>query len=111
MRRAESNRSTPRPSVSSDIAPTKWLAKMYRCSPLHPIANNTTSTCCNYLETGESRIMGHDRELEAVRKDGSIFPISLRVSELKRDNEHVFIGLIQDITQRKLAERQQRQAV
>ncbi|WP_220498417.1 methyl-accepting chemotaxis protein [Rhodopirellula sp. JC639] len=57
-----------------------------------------------YLETGEARIIGHDRELEAVRKDGSTFAISLRVSELKRNGEIVFIGLVQDITARKSAE-------
>lgn len=57
-----------------------------------------------YFATGEARIIGQDRELEAVRKDGSKFPISLRISELKRNDERVFIGLIQDITPRKRAE-------
>nr|WP_143547951.1 methyl-accepting chemotaxis protein [Rhodopirellula sp. SM50] len=57
-----------------------------------------------YFATGEARIIGHDRELDAVRKDGSTFAISLRVSELKRHDETVFIGLIQDITARKQAD-------
>lgn len=59
-----------------------------------------------YLQTGEARIMGHERELEGVRRDGSRFPIALRVSELKRNGEIVFIGLVQDITPRKVAERE-----
>ncbi len=62
-----------------------------------------------YLQTGEARIVGQERELEAVRKDGSKFPISLRISELKRNDERVFIGLIQDITRRKSAESERSQ--
>ncbi len=60
----------------------------------------------NYLITGDAHIMGKDRELEAVRKDGSTFPISLRVSEMRRGDEHVFIGLIRDITERRFADKQ-----
>ncbi len=54
-----------------------------------------------YLSTGEARIIGRERDLEGQRKDRSTFPISLRVTELKRGDEHVFIGLIQDVTGRR----------
>ncbi|MCM2373607.1 methyl-accepting chemotaxis protein [Aporhodopirellula aestuarii] len=51
-----------------------------------------------YMTTGEARIIGQSRKMEGQRRDGSRFPLSLRVTELKRGDEHIFIGMIQDIT-------------
>lgn len=63
-----------------------------------------------YRRSGDPRIIGKDRDLEGVRKDGSTFPISLRVTELRHGGEQVFIGTVQDITRRKKSE-QERLAV
>ena len=49
-----------------------------------------------YLETGEKRVIGQIRELEAVRKDGTVFPIELGVSDLHLPNRRMFIGVIRD---------------
>ena len=62
-----------------------------------------------YLETGEKRVIGQIRELEAVRKDGTVFPIELGVSDLHLPNRRMFIGVIRDVSearriQRKLAD-------
>jgi PAS domain S-box-containing protein len=57
-----------------------------------------------YLRTGEARIMGRGRELEGRRKDGSVFPLELGVSELRAQGKRRFIGIIRDISQRKAAE-------
>ncbi len=54
-----------------------------------------------YLETGESHILGAGREAEGRRKDGSIFPIDIAVSEMKIGTMRYFIGIIRDITERK----------
>ncbi len=53
-----------------------------------------------YMETGEARIIGKGRELPAIRKDGTTFDIWLRVVELRLEKERIFIGTIQDISQR-----------
>jgi len=58
----------------------------------------------NYLRTGQAKIIGIGRELEARRKDGSLFPIALSIGEARlRDRLH-FVGLIRDLTTQKRAE-------
>ena len=55
----------------------------------------------NYLDTGEKKIIGIDREVEALKKDGSVFPINLAVGELSVGEQRMFVGSIRDITDRK----------
>lgn len=58
-----------------------------------------------YQRTGEAHIIGKEREVEGRRKDGSTFPLALRVSEMEiPDGETMYIGMIQDITEREKAE-------
>jgi two-component system sensor kinase FixL len=63
-----------------------------------------------YLRAGEARVIGVGRELEAVRRDGTIFPIELALSEAASDGHRRFIGIIRDITTRKQAEEEARDA-
>jgi PAS domain S-box-containing protein len=57
-----------------------------------------------YLETGEARILGIGREVEARRHDGTVFPVDLAVSELRLGDERLFMGTIRDLSERKLLE-------
>jgi PAS domain S-box-containing protein len=56
-----------------------------------------------YLETGEKRIIGIGREVRGLRKDGTEFPMTLAVSEVRLGDRRVFTGLIHDITDQKRA--------
>jgi signal transduction histidine kinase len=58
----------------------------------------------HYLQTGEKRIIGIGREAIGQRKDGSMFPIDLAVSEVRVNRERFFTGIVRDITQKKDAE-------
>lgn len=59
----------------------------------------------HYVSTGEGRIIGHrGREVVAVRKGGEQFPMELSASEMFLHGQRFFIGIIRDITERKLAE-------
>lgn len=58
-----------------------------------------------YLQTGEARIIGKRRELTARRKDGSVFPIELSVSEFQDGAGPMFTGIIHDISHRRALER------
>jgi PAS domain S-box-containing protein len=57
-----------------------------------------------YLQTGEKHIIGVGRELEARRKDGSIFPMHLVVSEI--EDRKLFTGVLRDMTEYKRLERE-----
>jgi PAS domain S-box-containing protein len=59
------------------------------------------SYLANYLLTGEARIIGIGRELEGQRKDGSVFPMELSVSEVRLGDRRRFTGLIRDISERR----------
>src|SRR6266478_1822026 len=58
----------------------------------------------NYRETRDPKIIGSGREVIGLRKDGSTFPMDLSVGEARQDGESIFVGIIRDITERKLAE-------
>jgi PAS domain S-box-containing protein len=64
-----------------------------------------------YLATGEARILNQRVELEAVRADGSRFPVELTVSRLGRREPAEFAGFIRDITKRREAESERRRLV
>ncbi len=54
-----------------------------------------------YLSTGEGKIIGASREVEARRKDGSLFPAELMVSEIRHGDERLFIGFVRDLSERR----------
>ncbi|HVT82091.1 MAG TPA: PAS domain S-box protein, partial [Phycisphaerae bacterium] len=46
----------------------------------------------NYMKTGRKKIIGIGREVAALKKDGTIFPIDLAVSEVRIGNDVTFTG-------------------
>lgn len=62
-----------------------------------------------YLETGQAKIIGVGREVAGRRKDGTIFPLDVGVSEVKLGDRRFFTGVLRDLTQRKQAEESLRQ--
>lgn len=57
-----------------------------------------------YLQTGNAKVIGLGRELEARRRNGSTFPLELSVSEMWVGNERKFTGVVRDISKRKQAD-------
>lgn len=57
-----------------------------------------------YLATRVPRIIGRGREVEAKRKDGSLFPVFLSVGAVEGSEPPRFIGFVQDISFRRRAE-------
>ncbi len=72
-----------------------------------PYSENHDGYLKHYLETGEKKMIGTaGREVMGKRKDGSIFPVDLAVSEAVSQGGRVFTGIVRDATKRKEDERQ-----
>ncbi|MFZ2541981.1 MAG: diguanylate cyclase, partial [Gallionella sp.] len=56
-----------------------------------------------YLQTGQAHIIGKTQELQGVRKDGTVFPMELAVTEVKIGDTHFFTAMLRDISEQKLA--------
>jgi PAS domain S-box-containing protein len=53
-----------------------------------------------YMQTGERRIIGQRREVEALHKDGRRIPVDLGISEMRIGSRRLFIGVIRDLSSR-----------
>ena len=51
-----------------------------------------------YLTTGRKKLMNQPRVMRGRRHDGSMFPVRLTISETHLENEHFFVGVMQDFT-------------
>ncbi len=56
----------------------------------------------------EAQAMGITREGIGQRKDGSVFPLDLGITEVSREGQRLVIAVVRDITERKQAEETQR---
>jgi len=100
------------PAVSDlfGFEPSEVVGQNVRMLMPEPYHSQHDNYIRNYQRTGERHIMGGGREVVAKRKDGSMFPIFLSVNEIVVDAEKVYVGVIHDISGRKLAETAYREA-
>lgn len=60
----------------------------------------------NYLSSRKPKIIGIGREVEGKKKDGTLFPLRLAVSEVKLSSDEVlFTGILHDLTEVKEVEK------
>lgn len=71
-----------------------------------PYRGNHDGYLQHFHQTGDEKIMGQIREFEAIRKDGTTFPIELSVTYNQVGDHVYFHGVIRDISLRKEAETQ-----
>lgn len=74
-----------------------------------PVRGEHDTYVRNYVEGGPPQIMGFGREVKAVHKDGTLLSMELGVTEVRFDNERLFVGVIRDISDRKRAEEKLRE--
>lgn len=60
----------------------------------------------NYLDSGNAKIIGIGREVTGKRKNGDEFPVDLSISQFVLDGKYYFSGIVRDITDKKVAERE-----
>lgn len=71
-----------------------------------PYADEHDAYLARYLRERTPRIIGIGRKVQGMRKSGETFPMRLAVTEVRRDTENFFIGLVSDISQEEAAREQ-----
>ena len=69
-----------------------------------PFASEHDEYLENYKRGEKNKVVGIGREVEAKRKDGSLFPIYVSVCEVEINGRIIFSGVIRDITEEKKKE-------
>jgi len=63
----------------------------------------------NYLSTGRAKVIGIGREVVGKRKDGTVFPMDLAVSQFQFEGQQYFTGIVRDISEQTGAQEAVRQ--
>jgi two-component system, LuxR family, sensor kinase FixL len=53
-----------------------------------------------YLEEGAARVIGIGREVQGLKRDGTIFPLHLSVGEMLVEGQRKFTGILHDLSSR-----------
>ena len=62
-----------------------------------------------YLQTKAADVMGQIREVEGLRKDGSLVPLDISLVEFSIDGINYFTGVVRDVSLRKHQEQQEKE--
>ncbi|MHB8455627.1 MAG: EAL domain-containing protein [Acidiferrobacterales bacterium] len=82
------------------------IGKNVRLLMPEPERSQHDSYLRHYLQTGKTTILNREREVVGTRKNGTEFPIGLKVNELRSNTGRLFIAAARDITERRLAEQE-----
>ncbi len=69
-----------------------------------PFADEHGEYIRHYQETGVAKAIGRVREAVARRKDGTLFPVELSVSEAKWGTTSIYLAILRDVTERHATE-------
>lgn len=58
----------------------------------------------HHIETGKSTIIGVPTRVEGMRKDSTVFPLEVLISEGSNSDKKVFIGVLRDVTEEEYAQ-------
>jgi len=58
----------------------------------------------NFISTGKAKIIGIGREVRGRRKDSSIFPLFLAVTNIQNHGKPLFVGMVRDLSEQKRLE-------
>jgi two-component system sensor kinase FixL len=77
------------------------LGKNVRVLMPQPMSDQHDTYLENYLQTGVAKVIGIGRETLALKKDGTVFPVDLSVSEAIEEGSRTFTGVIRDMSERR----------
>lgn len=86
--------------------PEEVIGKNVNCLMPPPDKEQHDEYINRYQRTGVPHIIGIGREVRGLKKDGSIFPFRLGVSEVQYSGRKIYNGFIHDLSREKEAEEQ-----
>jgi len=84
--------------------PNEVIGKNIKVLMPNPYRDQHDEYLARYQRTGTPHIIGIGREVQGLKKDGTIFPFRLGVSEVKFGDSVMYAGFIHDLTKEKEAE-------
>ncbi len=91
-------------------APSDVLGENVKLLMPDPYYRQHDTYLANYRKTGTRKIIGIGREVEGRRKNGTTFPMELSVGEASLEGTTTFVGILRDISERKLGEEAMRKS-
>ena len=79
-------------------AAAEVIGKNIKCLMPDPYQIEHDVYLSNYKSSGTAKIIGIGRDVQGLRKDGTVFPMYLSVGELPREGARAFIGIIRDLS-------------
>ncbi len=87
-------------------AAAELLGKNVKVLMPSPYRDEHEGYVANYCRTGRAKIIGIGREVVGQRRDGTVFPLDLAVSEVRFGDKRLFTGFVRDLTDRKSLEQE-----
>ena len=69
-----------------------------------PYRNEHDGYLSRYQQDRTPHVIGIGRKVQGLRKSGEVFPMRLSVTEIRRQGESHYVGLVSDISQQELAQ-------
>lgn len=80
--------------------PSELIGKNISCLMPEPDRSSHDGYLAKYQQTGKAAIIGIGRQVVGQRRDGSLIPVDLAVSEIQVGNRKMYTGIIRDMTER-----------
>lgn len=83
--------------------PTEVIGRNVKMLMPSPYAEEHDGYLARYQRERTPHVIGIGRKVKGRRKDGEVFPMRLSVTEIQRNGQSQFIGLVSDISQEEAA--------
>ncbi|NEU09525.1 PAS domain S-box protein [Flavihumibacter sp. R14] len=81
--------------------PADVIGKNIKFLMPNPYRDHHDEYIARYQRTGTPHIIGIGREVQGLKKDGTVFPFRLGVSEVRYEDTVIYAGFIHDLTKEK----------
>lgn len=81
------------------------LGENIKCLMPKPYSEQHDAHLDRYQKDRTAHIIGVGRKVQGLRKNGEVFPMRLSVTEIRRNHETLFIGLVSDISEEEIGRR------